>query len=938
VKSILERHLDIFCAVETWHDGSDSPSLIASTPPDYSFLDKARPRDELSSVRLNTNHGGICVFYRSLFRVKTIKLPEYKTMEVLALSFHGSVITTALITVYRPGSQSVTNSFFDEFSDLLDRCSSHNQCIIVGDINIHLDCAESPTCQHFQSMIDAYGYAERINRQPTHLLHHQLDVFITHHDKPPSVLSVDPPLISDHSLVVATYVVTSSTTPEVRPRVLRRRWKSFDVDSFTDDLLSSNLVCNPPDDVVDDYFTCYDGTLRELLDKHAPPVLVTRYSRPASPWFDTECHLMKVKTRKLEKQHRAHPNPITKAAWRSQFRRQKILYEHKFNSYWRFAIESSAGNTKSLWSKLRCLLTSPAHEASSSSSDFSADDYADFFTEKIDKIRHSTSSAPPPVISSRSATTQLETFSPVSSAEVGNLLKRSANKQCPSDPIPTWLLKRVSVVLSPVIAAMCNTSIQHQTFPASHKNAIVHPLLKKSTLDPNDLASYRPISNLSFVSKTLERIINKRLSTHMDSQSMLPPTQSAYRTNYSTETALIRIHNDIVNAVDRGLISGLILLDLSAAFDTVNHAVLQEVLSNRFGVAGGALNWLTSYLQGRTQTIRVGPSQSTSRDLVCGIPQGSVLGPKQFIVYIEDVENVFAHNQIAYHGYADDMQGLKSCPPAQLNSVVDCFRNNITDVSNWCSSRGLQLNTKKTELIWFGSPSNLRSLTPDDAKITVGGTIIQPVDVVRDLGFHFDSELSMRDHISRVTKSCFYQLRRLRPIRRQLGRDVTKCLVCSFVLSRLDYCNGLLAGLPATTLKPLQRVQNAAARLILGLKWCDHITPALMDLHWLPIKQRIEYKLAILVHKCLHHQAPSYLTELLTSLSDIQPRSCLRSASDGKLDIPRTRIQFGERAFAVAGARQWNALPAQLRSIEDFTLFKSKLKTHLFNLAFKHSC
>jgi len=536
----------------------------------------------------------------------------------------------------------------------------------------------------------------------------------------------------------------------------------------------------------------------------------------------------------------------------------------------------------------------------------------------------------------RPATNLLETFNRVTTPEVSNLLKRSANKQCLLDPIPTWLLKKVTDVLSPVIAAMCNTSIQHQTFPSSHKNAIVNPLLKKSTLNPNDLASYRPISNLSFVSKTLERLINNRLSTHMDSQSMLPSTQSGYRTNYSTETALVRIHNDIVNAVDCGLISGLVLLDLSAAFDTVNHAVLQEVLSDRFGVAGGALSWLTSYLEGRTQTIRVGTSQSTIRDLVCGIPQGSVLGPKQFIVYVEDVDNVFTGNQIAYHGYADDMQGLKSCPPTQLNYIVDSFRKNVIDVSNWCSSRGLQLNTKKTELIWFGSPSNLRSLAQDDAKITVGSTTIEPVNVVRDLGFYFDSELSMRDHISRTTKSCFYQLRRLRPIRRQLGCDVTKCLVCSFVLSRLDYCNALLAGLPTNTLKPLQRVQNAAARLVLGLKWSDHITPALMELHWLPIKQRIEYKLAILVYKCLHHQAPNYLTELFNSIADIQPRSSLRSASDGKLDIPRTKLQFGERAFAVAGARQWNSLPAQLRSIEDFTLFKSKLKTHLFNLAFNH--
>ena len=144
-------------------------------------------------------------------------------------------------------------------------------------------------------------------------------------------------------------------------------------------------------------------------------------------------------------------------------------------------------------------------------------------------------------------------------------------------------------------------------------------------------------------------------------------------------------------------------------------------------------------------------------------------------------------------------------------------------------------------------------LTELDARITINDlTTIQPSHVVRNLGVFFDNELNMHEHISRVARSCFYQLRRLQIIRRRLGRDITKYLVCSYVLSRLDYCNSLLAGLPASTLAPLQRVQNAAARLVLGLKSSDHITAALMGLHWLPIKQRVSYKLCILVHNSLH--------------------------------------------------------------------------------------
>lgn len=926
---ILQNHLDIFAVVESWHDAHDSPCLIACTPPNYNYLECARPRTDTASTNMLSNHGGICVFFNTKFHIKKITLPQYKSMEVLALNVCSSVLSTAMLTVYRPSSAPITSLFFEEFADVLECCASYANCVIVGDINIHIDVTNSAPTKRLQTLLDSFGLADRV-QQPTHLLHHQLDVFITRSDKPLPVIRVDPPLVSDHSLIAAEYSVVTGIAPD-RPRVQRRNWRSFNIDNFAQDLMLSELVCNPPDEV-NALFSCYDSTLRDLLDKHAPAVCVTRYARAASPWFDTECHLTKVKTRKLEKQYRANPNITTELAWRLQFNQQRLMFQTKFNNYWTYTIESNTKNNKVLWTKLRCLLQPPADDLSSSV--HSVDDFANFFVNKIDTIRLSTVFAPPPTVSARVVTEKLDSFKPVTSEEVAVMLKKSPNKQCTLDPIPTWLLKDVSSVLAPLIATMCNKSFSQCRFPDTHKKAVVHPLLKKPTLDPSDLNSYRPISNLSFVSKTLERLVSRQLVNHTDKHDLFSTTQSGYRVNYSTETALVRLHNDIVAAIDQGDVGALVLLDLSAAFDTVDHVIMIEVLRDRFGIDGDALGWMSSYLRNRSLVVASGSTSSITRELPCGVPQGSVLGPKQFIAYTDEVVDIFKNHAVSHYAYADDSQGFKYSHPSNVTPIVTSLEQTVVDVSTWCSSMRLQLNPHKTELIWFGTPANLRRLDPLDMQLQLGRVTIQPSDVVRDLGVYFDSNLSMHKHVSLLTRTCFYHLRRLRSIRRQLGRDVTLRLVSAFVLARMDYCNALLAELPATTLAPLQRVQNAAARLVLCLKPWDHITPALIELHWLPVRQRIAYKLCLLVHKSLTGQAPLYLSELLQPVSRISSRSALRSATSSNILIPRTKLHFGDRAFSVAGARQWNTLPTDLRSIVDTVVFKKQLKAHFFRAAF----
>ena len=511
------------------------------------------------------------------------------------------------------------------------------------------------------------------------------------------------------------------------------------------------------------------------------------------------------------------------------------------------------------------------------------------------------------------------------------MIQKAPDKHCELDPAPTWLVKQCSNILAPVIALLTNRSFQEASFPEGGKVAIVKPILKKPNLDPFDLKSWRPISNIGFASKIVERLAIRRFNQHVSTHDLLPKYQSAYRPHYSTETAISVVFNDIARTVDAGQICTMVMLDLSAAFDTVDHGILMSVLERRFACRDAVKEWFHSYLTGRTQTYRVRSSSVPTR-LMCGVPQGSIIGPSQFTAYTEDVEDVI--NPMPHHLYADDTQILAKATIQSIGTCCQELETRILSVQRWCAARRLQLNPDKTEFICFGSTVQLQRLHTSNVSINVNGVVIKPVDSVRDLGVHLDSRLDMRSHISKIVSTCFFHLRRLRHLRHTVDRDVRQRLVSALILSRIDYCNVVFAALPSVALVPLRRAMNAAVRFVAGLGPRDHTSDAQRELHWLPIEQRITYKLCVLMHAVETGTAPEYISDMVKPVSVLEGRAHLRSATLGLYDIPRTRTLIGSKAFSVAGPIAWNSLPQSIRNIKSAFTFKRHLKTHLFKCAY----
>ena len=319
---------------------------------------------------------------------------------------------------------------------------------------------------------------------------------------------------------------------------------------------------------------------------------------------------------------------------------------------------------------------------------------------------------------------------------------------------------------------------------------------------------------------------------HMNLNGINEPLQSAYKAGHSTETALVRVHNDICTAMDQNQVTILVLLDLSAAFDTVDHSILLSRLSNVVGIKDKALKWFESYLVGRTQRVRVHDAYSKQFELSCGVPQGSVLGPLLFTVYLLPLGDLVRKHGLSFHLYADDSQLYLVFKPLQhqIDITIDKTSACANEIDNWMVDNQLKFNGDKTDMIIIGT-RQMRNKLPADISVNICGNSITPKNSVRNLGVIFDTNFNFKEHISRVCKSAFFHLHNISLTRKYLTLDATSTAVHAFVTSRLDYANALLYGLPKCDISRLQRIQNAAARLVTGTKKRDHITPVLQQLH-----------------------------------------------------------------------------------------------------------
>lgn len=902
---ITDNLLDIIAVTETWL----TPQIPAEVVDvrGFRFLRKDRKTGR---------GGGVGIYIRNDIKYSNIDINQLNSdkIENIWIKVKIKSIEFAIGALYRPPQTS-----FSELVEYCDNALSHvipeyDNVIVLGDLNVNVMLSDNRLNEIFES----YSMSQIID-EPTRVTSHSstlIDpIYLNIKDKCSKQGTINADLLTDHRLVYCELLIS---VPKHKSKLVTfRDFRHFNTDSFNTDLYSipwHNLLhFNDIDEKVM-YLT---NGIQMLFDKHAP-LRTVRVTRAKAPWLTSNLKLIYKERDKALEKHKSNPNDQNWNHYRelrnfalASTRREKTAYlQHLYDQT----------NASSFFKALKSLKIVSSQESSIPLNLAKPESVNNYFASVFQQNNNDCKDAITFYRCNLKDKNKTFTLKLATQQQILNIIKKIKSNSCGSDNVSREMVVLCLPVILDYITHIINCCIEVGYFPDSWKESIIIPLPK--TAQPASYNDLRPISLLPILAKVLEAVVYKQLYEYLTVNKYIPVNQSGFRSGHSTSTAIMELIDNISRAYDSGEATALVLLDFSKAFDTINHNLLLAKC-RYYGFCQKTLSLFSCYFKNRTQTVKIDNQLSTSKPILSGVPQGSMLGPLLFLLYTADISSIVTTCTAQF--YADDTQLYHHFKPDHYFSAFNAIERDLVYIQSHCKKHGLRLNPDKSKVIVFCHRSK-RTFLKENMLISLGDELLKCEKEVKILGVRFDESLRFIPHINDINKRCYVALKLLYANKHILNFKTRKRLCESIVISKINYSNvAYYPCLDKLSTNKLQKIQNTCCRFIKNLRKYDRISSHINDLKWLNVGNTYRYNFLCTIHRVLLTSVPEYIKRKL-----IHRSSChyvnLRHPS--RLDMPKHRTTLFRRSFSYNAAKLFNQLDDNMKSLSVHS-FKSKLKMKL---------
>ena len=769
-------------------------------------------------------------------------------------------------------------SFMDYLNFTIDKIHREKKlCAMLGDFNIDLLKYEShqPT-DDFINSLGTFCFHPYI-LQPTRITEHSATLIdniffnsIDHHTVAGNLVYD----ITDH--LCNFLVIRNSFSASVQSNAFIRDFSTFDQIALYNEVkvidwreILSN--CHDPNSL----FNKFHSTISKVIDKHIPIKKVSKKEQKikTKPWItkgirtaiQVKNHWFKkfIKTRSVYchtklKLYRNKINHLIRISKRQ-------YYNDYFNNY--------SNNSKRTWSGIKQII-SLKQKLSSIPSNLIVNNQetndtlqiANEFNTYFANIGNKLANEIPPINVSPahyyppfSQATSFFLFPTCSSEIEQEISNLNADKATGLYSIPTKILKLLKDLLSKPLEILFNCSFSQGVVPDSFKIARVIPVFKKGSETSTN--NYRPISLLSVFNRILEKIMYTRLINYINKHCILFSKQFGFRTGHSTEHAILCILDKIQSAIESGLFSCGIFLDLSKAFDTVNHSILLDKLDH-YGIRGVAKDWFSSYLRNRKQFVSINNTCSDYLDISCGVPQGSVLGPLLFLLYLNDFP--LCSCELDFHLFADDSNLFYAAK--NLTVIESVINAELVKIKNWLSANKLSLNITKSNFVIFHPPQKRKTI---NVKLSINNQLLKEEYSIQYLGVILDSHLNWKAHVAHVSKKIKRNIGLLSKIRYYVSSKTLVSLYYALIYPFLTYSLIAWGNTYETNIKPLLILQKRAIRIITFSSFFEHTSPLFKSLKIINFSDLVQFVTSVFMFKYHKQLLPSIFSNYFTYISSL---------------------------------------------------------------------